>query len=259
MTPIELAKSIAHEAGQIMRKNFTENMNFPMDTEWKDDNTPVTTTDLVINALVLEKVSQYFPEHSILSEEGSLEKQSDYVWVCDPVDGTVAFAKHIPTSVFSIALTYKGEVILGVVLDPFLDRLFYAEKGKGAFLNDEPIRVSKAQNLENQVVGIYLWSDKVPSIGKISERLLEQKARLLDVCSTTYMGCLVASGEFVSTITIGKKPHDSASLKIIIEEAGGKVTSILGTDQLYNQEVNGHISSNGFLHKQLVEIIKSAF
>lgn len=259
MLPIELAKIIAQEAGIIMKRNFLSNIHTPMDTEWKDDNTPVTITDLAINALVLEKVSQHFPDHSILSEEGSLEKESDYVWVCDPVDGTLPFSRHIPTSVFSIALTYKGEVILGVVLDPFLDRLFYAEKGKGAFLNDKQIHVSKAQNLENQVVGIYLWSEKVPSIGKLSEKLLEQKTRLIDAGSIIYMGCLVASGELVSTITIGKKPHDSASLKIIIEEAGGRVTSILGADQLYNQEVNGHISSNGLLHDTLVKITKEAF
>src|SRR4051812_43111403 len=85
------------------------------------------------NALVLKTIKTRFPDHSILSEEGDdFSEEHDYVWICDPVDGTHNFSHGVPTATFALALVHKGEPMLCVILDPFLKRLFYAEKGKGA-------------------------------------------------------------------------------------------------------------------------------
>jgi myo-inositol-1(or 4)-monophosphatase len=101
----DFAIKIAYEAGVIMRNNFTLSMK----KEWKHDHTPVTATDIEINALVLQKIKETYPEHDVLSEEGDSDYSgSEYVWICDPVDGTHNFSHGIPTSTFVLALTFKG-------------------------------------------------------------------------------------------------------------------------------------------------------
>src|SRR3989344_1795821 len=143
MAELEFAKGIAREAGALMRQNFTLGMK----KEWKDDDTPLTKTDLAINQLVLEAVQKKYPEHSYIGEEGNNIKESEYTWVCDPVDGTIPFSHGYPTFAFSLALTKNGESILGVIYDPIMDRLVHAEKGRGAFLNGKRIAVRKESKI----------------------------------------------------------------------------------------------------------------
>lgn len=133
---IELAKS----AGDTMRHHFTIGMKIT----WKADKTPVTIADTKINALVIKVIKDTFPTHGVLGEEASDYEVGDkYLWVCDPIDGTIPYSHGIPTSVFSLALVKDGEPILGVVYDPFMERMFFAQKGEGAFMNEQIINVKK--------------------------------------------------------------------------------------------------------------------
>lgn len=139
------AINIAKKAGGIILENFKMGMK----KEWKKDETPVTLTDRKINNMVSGAINKNFPDHSfILEEGGSTNKKSPYMWLCDPVDGTIPFSHGIPASVFVLALIKDGSPILGVIYDPFLDRMFFAEKGKGAFLNNKKMKVSNANNLK---------------------------------------------------------------------------------------------------------------
>ena len=236
-----------------MKKNFRIGRKI----EFKEDKTEITETDLAINDLIIKKINEKYPEHDILAEEKSdMSKNSDYVWVCDPVDGTIAFAHGVPTSVFSIALTYKGESILGAVYDPFMDRLFYAEKGKGAFLNDKKIRVSQRDKIEDCLITLITWKQAKFNITNIYSKLIGTGADVWDVGSSVNDGCLVACGEFDAILFPQHKPHDSAALKVIIEEAGGKVTDLFGEDQKYNSEIKGLLATNGLIHNQLIKMIK---
>src|SRR3989338_5284171 len=202
---LELAK----EAGRIIKTNFALGMK----KEWKADNTPLTETDLRINQLVLDSVKKEFPGHSVIAEEGSdFSEKSEYVWVCDPVDGTIPFSHGIPTCVFSLALVKNGESILGTVYDPFLDRLFLAEKNKGTTLNKEKIAVSKAISFEKTLVGLVgWWKGAQYNISKVAESLVNKSAFIPNLGSIVYMDMLVANGEFAATIFGGDKPHDSAA------------------------------------------------
>ena len=250
---LNFSLDLAAKAGNIVRKNF----GLGMEKTWKKDNSPLTVTDTTINSFILQEIKKEFPNHSIHAEEGSLGTDSDYVWVCDPVDGTVAFSHGIPTSTFSLALVHKGECIIGVIFDPFLNRMFYAQQGKGAFLNKDRIYVSKNQTLHNTVIGM-AWSKESPhDLLALYGVLKERNVRILNVGSILYMGALVACGEFAATIYPNKKLEDSAVLKIIVEEAGGKVTGLFGEDQRYDQEVDGHLASNNYLYQELVELIKA--
>jgi myo-inositol-1(or 4)-monophosphatase len=250
----KFAIDLAKEAGVIIKKNFILGMK----KEWKSDGSPLTETDLVINQLVIDTVKKEFPTHSVLAEEGSdFSEESDYVWVCDPLDGTIPFSHGIPTCVFSLALTHHGESIVGVVYDPFMDRMFVAEKGKGAFMNEKKIYVSENRVLKSAIVGITYWKDASFDLSNFAEALKIERAHLLSIYSITYMGVLVASGELVATIYPGNKSYDTAAVKVIVEEAGGRVTDLFGDEQRYDRDSRGHLVSNSLLHEELLELIRS--
>jgi fructose-1,6-bisphosphatase/inositol monophosphatase family enzyme len=253
MTYRNFSLSLAREAGAIIKKNFMIGMK----KEWKEDHSPVTATDMVINRLVIDSVKREFPGQSILAEEESaFSETGDSVWVCDPVDGTIPFSHGIPTCVFSLALVRRGVVLLGVIYDPFMDRMFFAEKGKGAFLNGRKIRVSSQRGMVNALFGVSEKRGAAFDVSGLKQRLEEEKARVIDICSITYMGVLVASGELAGTVYHGTKPHDTAALKVIVEEAGGKVTDLFGNDQRYDRDIKGHIISNRILHESLLAMVQ---
>jgi myo-inositol-1(or 4)-monophosphatase len=256
MTYKQLAIKIAKESGRIMRNNF----KLGMQRNWKKDGSPVTATDLKINSLVIQQIKKYFPEHSIIAEEGSALKKSDYVWVCDPLDGTIPFSHGIPTSAFSLALVFKGQPILGVVYDPFMDRLFSAEKGKGAFLNNKRIHVSKIKKLNDKRTAIDMcyWKTARYNISKIAEHLI-MKIGVINISGSgiIYSGMLLAAGELSVVFFPHYTPHDVATIKIIVEEAGGKATDLFGNQQRYDRKTKGLLATNGYLHKELLKIVKA--
>lgn len=252
---LDFTISIAKEAGKIMKDNF----KIGMTKKIKADNTFVTETDLAINTLLIKKVKKEFPEHDILAEEESdMSRKSDYVWVCDPVDGTLPFSHGIPTCVFSLALVYKGQPIVAVVYDPFLDRMFYAEKGKGAFLNNERTFVSKEKDLKKSLIGYAIWKNAKFDIRKTIDRISQEFDRdALRLGSITYVDALVAAGELEAAIFPGISAHDSAAIKLIVEEAGGKVTDLFGNEQRYDRELKGCLASNGLVHKEILSLLKN--
>lgn len=248
---LDFATNLARKAGVLIKDNFALGMR----KEWKEDQTPLTVTDEKINALVLESIQEKYPAHSIIAEEGSRLTESEYVWVCDPIDGTIPFSHGYPISTFSLALTHKGESILGVVYDPFCDRLFTAEKGAGAFLNGNRISVSPGLGFAKTSIIAVDGEDWFPSL---RQKLWGKGCRVVNLYSCVYVGMLVASGEFAASIFGNKTPWDAAAVKIIVEEAGGKVTSLTGENQSYSQPTKGFIASSGPLHEELVELVKAS-
>src|SRR3569833_1197982 len=252
---LDFAKELAREAGDIMKSTFVAGTS----REWKSDRTPVTIADTKINALVIEKIKALFPDHSVLGEEESHNLGQDITWVCDPLDGTMPFSHGVPISVFALALTYKGEPIMGVIYDPFIDRMFYATKGGGAFLDDKKIHVADKQDLKNALIdeeGLRDSSDPVISPGDgYIQALLDKGARPVKFWAVILPSALVAAGEFTATIFNVSKAHDGAAVKIIVEEAGGKVTDLFGNDQRYDQSIKGFIASNGLVHQEIVDLI----
>ena len=136
---LDFAKRLALSAGKIMGEYFYGKEN---KVSFKEDRTPVTKADRIINDYVISEVNKQYPTHSIDGEESKDIKNSKYVWVLDPIDGTSMFTRHIPVSVFSLALVVDGDVKVGVVYDPFLDEMYTAIKGCGANLNNKPIHVN---------------------------------------------------------------------------------------------------------------------
>ncbi len=249
---LETATLLATQAGKIMLQHFK--IGVPADI--KPDHSPVTLADTEVNRLVIETISGKYDGHAVMGEEESFEaKGATYVWVCDPIDGTIPFAHGIPTNVFSLALVEDGRPVLGVVYDPHQKRMYSAEKGKGAYLNGKRLQVNNLNKLHKAPVGISgSWNEMLhkPNLVK---HLMEEHMRTFNFQSCIYETMMVASGEFVGQLFGGKNAHDVATTKIIVEEAGGKVTDLFGREQRYDRAINGAIVSNGVMHEQLLSLV----
>ncbi|MDE1850606.1 MAG: inositol monophosphatase [Candidatus Micrarchaeota archaeon] len=252
------ALSLAREAGQIIKENFASGLRFGMESKQKVDKTLVTKTDTDINDLVIKAVKKEFPDHDILGEEKSdVKKKSKYTWVCDPLDGTSIFTYGIPLSVFSLALVRDGVPVTGVVNHPYMNQIFSAEIHGGAYLNGNPISVSKSTTLERSAVGMAYWRSAQIDIDPLYHKLYKAGANILQLGSIAYMGALVSNASIVASIHPADMPYDSAALKVIIEEANGKVTDLYGNEQSYDGAIKGCIMSNGSLiHDELVRLFR---
>lgn len=248
---LEVAIKAAFEAGKILEKYFeTEILK-----EYKEDTTIVTLADRESEEVIKKIISDAFPTHSILGEEtGMKESKSEYVWHVDPVDGTKNFANGIPIFAVSIALAQNDNVIVGVVYNPATRSLFYAELGKGAYLNDKKIFVSK-DNKDKAIVTVSHGSD----IGK--KILLELYYSLPKVIrtvrnlgSTASELVYVARGGLEANIQLDLKTYDFAAGTLLVQEAGGKITNLDGSPWKFPN--NHFIASNGVFHDLLVEEVK---
>jgi fructose-1,6-bisphosphatase/inositol monophosphatase family enzyme len=249
---LEFAKEIAQQAGEIMLKHF----KVGVESSEKEDLTLVTEADKEINDLLIKAVSEKFPEHSVLGEEKSLDNKSKKVWLCDPVDGTVPFSKGLPISVFSLAYVEDGVPLMGVVCDPFTKRMYTAIKGEGAYLNNEPIKVSDKSLDYKATMDIEWWPEAKYDIDSACHNLsMETGVYVLHLGSVIQSACMVASGQFEACIFAGTKGKsvDIAAIKVIVEEAGGLVTDIYGQSVKYYEDIEGAIISNGLIHEQLVK------
>lgn len=249
----DFTHKLAKQAGAIIREHFSDYIQ----KDWKKDDTPITKADQAINDYVVAEIRKQYPDNGIIAEEGgNTNTDAEYVWLCDPIDGTLPFSHAIPTSCFSLALVQDGKPIVGLLHDPFMDRTYYAEKGTGATLNNKPIKVSTQSELKNAVIGTVTWANDEYDFPHLNSMLYELNAIPINIVVTTYLGALVASGQLVANIFHGNKPWDTAAQKIIIDEAGGVVTDLEGHDQRYDQRTGGMLATNGLVHEQLLKLVQ---
>lgn len=255
---LNIAKQLANEAGDIMLKYFNSAASNPT---VKADRTIVTKADTEINSHIIKVLSELTPDYSIWGEEeSSIIEGAKYTWVCDPVDGTMPFSKAIPISTFSLALVDESGVsVVGVIYDPFQDRLFEATKGKGAYLNSTKISVSEKAELDGAYIDEELWINHEEEItfNNPKDILNKAGAKVTTQCSAVMMGCFVAKGDYEAMLFGQGKPEDIAALAVIVSEAGGKVTDLFGNEQRYDTNIRGAIVSNGLLHDKLCEALKN--
>lgn len=252
---LDFAKALALEAGAIMRKYF-----LATDIEWKSNQTPVTQADTEINSLIIERIKAAYPDHSVLGEEESYNLGKEYTWVCDPADGTMPYSHGLPISTFSLALCLDGVPQVGVVYDPFMKRLYSASVDGGAYCNDEVVQVNQ-QGMKNALIDMSAFPSTDPVLdvdSSVMTKVFDAGARVTSLWSCILPSCLVAQGSYEGVVLNLATPHDSAAIKVIVEEAGGKVTDLYGNDQRYDRPTKGFIASNGVVHDELVSIVGAA-
>jgi myo-inositol-1(or 4)-monophosphatase len=253
---LAFAKQLALSAGEIMRKYFHDDVS----TREKADKSIVTIADEAINQLVITRVAETYPDHAVLGEEASDLKAAVYLWVCDPIDGTIPYAKNMPVSVFSLALVKDGKPLIGVVYDPYMDRLYSAVEGQGAFLNDTPITVSNRGLERHSLIDVEWWGDAPYDVDTVLHNLsVETNVTVHHLGSIIGAAMYVAAGRYEACVFPGTtgKCVDTAAVKIIVEEAGGKVTDLFGNKQRYDGDINGALITNGVVHNTLVARLKA--
>jgi myo-inositol-1(or 4)-monophosphatase len=207
---------------------------------------------------IIEVINSKYPDHGILGEEGGIKNDgSEYLWIIDPLDGTVNYAHGFPFFSVSAALSIRKEVVLGVVYSVVLNELFTAVKGKGAFLNGKKIKVSGVKRLDAAFISTgfpYSIHEKPGSQFKHFEKICRKCQAVRRAGSAALDLCYVASGIFDGFWEKDLHPWDTAAGKLMIEEAGGKVTDYQGKKfDIFNNEI---ACSNGIVHKEFIKLLK---
>ncbi|WP_019537034.1 inositol monophosphatase family protein [Paenibacillus ginsengihumi] len=233
-------------------------------------NDLVTEVDKGAETMIRNLIQTHFPKHGILGEESvepgpdasrqALAKLSgaEYLWIVDPLDGTTNFVHGFPFFAVSIALAYKGEVIVGVVYNPVHNELFVAEKGKGAYVRGRRLRVSAEAKLSDSLVATGFPPDKDhAAVNMRGLQALSGKVRNIRVNGSAALHmAYVAAGRLSGFWEVGLNPWDIAAGSLLISESGGMVTDPLG--QPYNLNVRNVVASNGLIHQQFIDELKAA-
>lgn len=255
---MEKLLKVAIKAAQEAAKIQLEYMDKELDIQTKASEFDlVTQADNLAEEKIIETISQEFPSHSFLAEEsGEATKNSDYLWVVDPIDGTVNYSHRFPQFCCSIGLYYKGEALLGVVYDPCRKEMFHAIKGHGAFLNDKKIVVSKIDTLTRALLATGFPALK----NELLQKNLEYFKAFLGKCqairrpgSAALDLCYVACGRIDGFWELGLSPWDTAAGALMVQEAGGVVTNL--DNDSFDFNIKGIIATNGLLHSQIKEVV----
>lgn len=250
-----IAIESAYKGAQVLLKYF----NNIKSIEYKGRIDPVTIADKTSQKAIVDNIKQYFPLHDIIAEEKdeNLDLQnSDYCWIIDPLDGTVNYVHGVPNFAISIGLKYKKEIIAGVIYAPALKELFVAQKGKGAYLNNKKIKVSKIKEMVRAlpVTGFpYYVKENSNRVIKNFKNIMLETQGLRRFGAASIDLAYVACGRFDFFWEEGLKPWDVAAGICIIKEAGGKLTDFYGkNDYLFGKTI---VASNKILHKDILKVL----
>lgn len=222
-------------------------------------NNLVTEADHASEKAIIGVIQNEHPDHFILSEEsGEVVSDSEYKWIIDPIDGTVNFANGIPICCVSIGVEKAGKMELGAVYNPFMQEMFFAQKGYGAWLNDKRINVSDKEQVIKSclVTGFpYTYAETKNSPLQVFERFIKRGVPVRRLGSAAIDLCWVAAGRFDGFYEHKLQAWDSAAGFLIVEEAGGKVTDFDGN---YFSPYQPHVlATNGKIHDEMLEIINN--
>jgi len=251
---VAVASEAAVRAGEIQREGYGQDVKI----EKKGEIDLVTEVDHACEAAILEVLRARFPDHDIVTEEADLARTgSRYVWIVDPLDGTTNFAHSYPMFSASVALTVDGESVAGAVFDPLRDELFTAEKGAGAHLNGKRLQVTSEDRLIQSLIITGFPYD-------LHERLVERLTPFIRVMGRARAVRRAGSAAIdLSYVAAGRadafweavlQPWDMAAGRLLVEEAGGRVTRFDGsTVSVGPDEI---VATNGRIHDELLAALR---
>ena len=228
------------------------------DVKEKGHHDYVTRADIGISDYLHKRLSEEFPDIGFMSEEEQLANLSDGdFWILDPIDGTTNFMHQIEPSAVSLGLCSGGEIVAGVIYIPYKNEIYFAEKGKGAFLNDKPIQVSENKKLENSLGAIelnaYFKNDAESAMNHMRKIYLNCQDVRVYGCAAGALA-YVACGKLDAFLGRYLKPWDYAAGLVIIKEAGGRVGDLSGKIEIHT--LNRHIiATNGFVFDEFEKLL----
>jgi myo-inositol-1(or 4)-monophosphatase len=251
---LTVATEAALQAGALLKQGF--GTLFEISSKDGHHNL-VTTYDRLAESAIYQTVLRRFPTHGFLGEESGQQKTGDILWIVDPLDGTVNFAHNVPLFSVSIAVVVKNKVAAAVIYQPMTSELFWAEEGKGSYLNGKPLKVSTQTKLEDAYLATgfpYNVKDDPLHCVETFDRLTRLGIPIRRLGSAAIDLAYVAAGRFDAYWEVSLQPWDVAAGLLIVHEAGGTVTRYDGS--VCNPAEEGTvIASNKHLHKSLQEYL----
>ena len=251
---LKVAKQAAIEAGRILKKHFGKQHKYFLK---KDPSDFATQADLESEQVIIKTITKNFPSHNIIAEErGTDNKESEYTWVIDPLDGTVTFAAGLPFFAVSIGLLKNGKPVLGVVYQVMADELYWGKIGQGAYLNGEKIKVTVTNKLEDANMGIDFGHRGTRSrkASTFIMPLMNKVRYLYELGSDAVMLAFVAKGGLDGFAT-DAWVWDFTGAAVIIEEAGGRITDPKGKEIDWTKDRIAVVASNGLIHDEILEAL----
>lgn len=254
----QAAFQAAKQAGDLLRSGYQTDFDI-IPKQMKND--VVTSYDYASEQLIVSFLKEKFPTHSFLCEESGsfFHPEGSICWMIDPLDGTVNFAHHLPLFCISIAAADKHEVICGVIYAPIIEEMFVVERNKGAYLNGKLLKTSAADSIYSAYMStslsFNLHLNPNTSIDLFS-RIAHLGSPLRALGSTALNLAYVAAGRLDAYWSIGGSisQWDVAAGKLLVEEAGGRVTRCDGSLYLM-EESPSLLASNGRLHPHLLDAL----
>src|SRR3954467_9601742 len=254
---LNIAIKAARSAGAIINRASLDLDLLKVNT--KAPNDFVTEVDHAAEATIIDTLLGAYPGHGILAEESGRTRgarDSEYVWIIDPLDGTTNFIHGFPVYAVSIALAFKGQVQQAVVYDPSRNDLFYASKGRGAFLNDKRLRVSKRTRMADALIGTgfpFRRGDDLGHYLRILEMVMKSCAGVRRPGAAALDLCYVAAGWYDAFFETGLSPWDVAAGSLIVTEAGGLGGNFTGGAEFRHQR--GVVAGSPKIYGQLVQML----
>ena len=232
----------AIEAGLLAKKAILDFYHSKVEIEIKEDNSPVTIADKTADKIIREYLHEKFPTHAFLTEESedNLDRlKNDFVWIVDPVDGTKDFIAHDDEFTTNIALSYKHKLVVGVVIAPALDEIYFASQGNGAFFQkngEKPIKIhvnGKKEDLTVLISQFHFNDNEKAMIEKHGDKIKHVVRR-----GSSLKPCMIAHGlaEITYRFSPNTKEWDTAACQAIVEEAGGLFVEPDGNPLTYNRK-----------------------
>ena len=252
---LTIAVRAARRAGDLIVRSMKSNR--PVDVVSKDWNELVTEIDMRAEEDIKETIRRSFPDHAFLAEESGQSGDSDFVWIIDPLDGTTNFIHKFPIFAVSIALQVRGQLEVGVIYDPMRQELFTAARGAGAHLDDRRIRVSGTTQLKDTLIGTgFPYRENVKHMDAylaMLKTVVENVSGVRRPGAAAIDLAYVAAGRFDGFWELGLKPWDIAAGALLIQEAGGIISSVRGDS---NYMETGHvIAGSPKIHQALSALL----
>lgn len=232
---LSFAIALAREAGCFLMQHFGK-QHFEQEKE--SFHSIVTTCDIDVEQLIIKRIKEQFPCHSIVSEESGADSlNSEFQWIIDPIDGSSYFARGIASFSVAIALLRKGEIVLGVIDNPVFKETFYASNGGGAFRNEDRIAVSTTKTLNQSIFSFGHRFIRSDSYKAQASELLNAVRSIRAGGSCAQELCQLACGRIDGLIAVNQSSWDYFAGKIILEEAGGKMNQLNGKPILISDSI----------------------
>ena len=238
-----------------------ENINNIKEISLKQRNDYLTNVDIEAEKVIKSAIKSVFPQHSFVAEESAIEQNSpEYTWYIDPISSTIYYVHGLPHFAGAIALQVRNQLIFSAVLDPFFQELIYAEKGQGAYLNNKRISVSSTATLAEALLFMVIQTkgdgNKEEGV-RCFERLLPQIATYRRLGSLALELCYVAAGRMDGQVCAGTDIFSIPAGKLIVEEAGGRVTDFAGGD--WGLTSGSVLATNGRVHDDIMEVLHDIY